>query len=98
MGLWNDLVAPIFCCNLLHEIDDSIKHVPVLVKCALLFLRTHEEKFGVFLPRSALHLNECLDCQELVEANNLVASRDVKALLNDIRCDQDVQTSLPESV
>ena len=59
--------------NLFHEIDNSIKHVSLLLEVVLFLTGAYEDKLGILLSRSPFHLNECFNCEKLVEADHLIA-------------------------
>ena len=90
MHLRNDLTLS-FGRNFLHEIYHSVKHGLVLLEGVKFFPGANEDEFGVLLSGSSFHLDEGFDSQELVQADDLIAGRDIEAFLNDIGGDENVQ-------
>jgi hypothetical protein len=67
-----------------HQLNHPGKGVLIVLDLRKLLLRTQENKLRIELSCSSLHLNECLDGGELVQADHQVARADVKTLLYDI--------------
>lgn len=71
----------------LHEVDHSVEHCPTLDERVLLLSRADEDKFGIFLTRTPLHLDEGFNGEKLVQADHLVAGRHVQAFFDYVSCD-----------
>ena len=56
-----------------HKVNHSAEHGFALFEGLTLLLGAHKDKLGVFLPCSALHLNESLHSEQLIQADYLVA-------------------------
>ena len=65
MLLWHNFSLSLGS-DFFHEVDHSTKHGLALFKSLSLLLSANKDELGVFLTSAALHLNECLDSQQLV--------------------------------
>ena len=84
--------------DLLHEVDDAHEHGLALLECFLLLVGADKDKLGILLAGTTFHLDQSPHGLNLIQADHLVASGDIQALLHHISRNQHVDLTLPELV
>ena len=70
--------------NLLHKLYYAAEHGLALIEFLFLFLCANEHELGVLLSGATLHLDQGAYGLDLVQADDLVAGRDIEAFLYNI--------------